>query len=281
MSMGQCLCGSVTWELEPEAYAAFNCYCKMCRKAHGTPFSTYFFANSDQLRWTSTTDSIVYYRSSPMLIRSFCGHCGSVVPYSGSDSSRVVTPGGCHDHGRPADCNIFTAYNAPWHEITNDLPCYDHYPPASDLLGVEEEPLEPGPEGVVRGSCLCGLVQFHVTKPFKVAHNCYCTRCRRACAAAHASNGFTDFDGVVFIKGKDQLKTYKLPEAQFFTQVFCEICGSKMPRLDPDRNLAVIPLGSLDDDPGIRPMDHIYVAYKCEWHKITDDLPAYEEGPSR
>jgi hypothetical protein len=253
----------------------------MCRKAHGTPFGTYFFANSDQLRWTSTTDSIVYYRSSPMLIRSFCGHCGSVVPYSGSDSSRVVTPGGCHDHGRPADCNIFTAYNAPWHEITNDLPCYDHYPPASDLLGVEEEPLEPGPEGVVRGSCLCGLVQFHVTKPFKVAHNCYCTRCRRACAAAHASNGFTDFDGVVFIKGKDQLKTYKLPEAQFFTQVFCEICGSKMPRLDPDRNLAVIPLGSLDDDPGIRPIDHIYVAYKCEWHKITDDLPAYEEGPSR
>ena len=281
MSMGQCLCGSVTWELEPEAYAAFNCYCKMCRKAHGTPFGTYFFANSAQLRWTSTTDSIVYYRSSPMLIRSFCGHCGSVVPYSGSDSSRVVTPGGCHDHGRPADCNIFTAYNAPWHEITNDLPCYDHYPPASDLLGVEEEPLEPGPEGVVRGSCLCGLVQFHVTKPFKVAHNCYCTRCRRACAAAHASNGFTDFDGVVFIKGKDQLKTYKLPEAQFFTQVFCEICGSKIPRLDPDRNLAVIPLGSLDDDPGIRPMDHIYVAYKCEWHKITDDLPAYEEGPSR
>ncbi len=281
MSMGQCLCGSVTWELEPEAYAAFNCYCKMCRKAHGTPFGTYFFANSDQLRWTSTTDSIVYYRSSPMLIRSFCGHCGSVVPYSGSDSSRVVTPGGCHDHGRPADCNIFTAYNAPWHEITNDLPCYDHYPPASDLLGVEEEPLEPGPEGVVRGSCLCGLVQFHVTKPFKVAHNCYCTRCRRACAAAHASNGFTDFDGVVFIKGKDQLKTYKLPEAQFFTQVFCQICGSKMPRLDPDRNQAVIPLGSLDDDPGIRPMDHIYVAYKCEWHKITDDLPAYEEGPSR
>ena len=281
MSMGQCLCGSVTLELEPEAYTAFNCYCKMCRKAHGTPFGTYFFANSDQLRWTSTTDSIVYYRSSPMLIRSFCGHCGSVVPYSGSDSSRVVTPGGCHDHGRPADCNIFTAYNAPWHEITNDLPCYDHYPPASDLLGVEEEPLEPGPEGVVRGSCLCGLVQFHVTKPFKVAHNCYCTRCRRACAAAHASNGFTDFDGVVFIKGKDQLKTYKLPEAQFFTQVFCEICGSKMPRLDPDRNLAVIPLGSLDDDPGIRPMDHIYVAYKCEWHKITDDLPAYEEGPSR
>jgi hypothetical protein len=63
--------------------------------------------------------------------------------------------------------------------------------------------------------------------------------------------------------------------------VFCEICGSKMPRLDRDRHLAVIPLGSLDDDPGIRPMDHIYVAYKCEWYDITDDLPGFAEGPPR
>ena len=51
-----------------------------------------------------------------------------------------------------------------------------------------------------------------------------------------------------------------------------------MPSLDSDRNLAVIPLGSLDDDPGVRPMDHIYVAYKCEWYDITDDLPRYAEG---
>jgi hypothetical protein len=253
----------------------------MCRKAHGTPFGTYYFAKSDQLRWTTAKDSIVNYRSSLNLIRGFCGHCGSVVPYSVGDQSRVVTPGGCHDQGRSADCNVFVAYSAAWHAITNKLPCYDHYPPASGLHGIDELPLKSGPEGVVRGSCLCDSIQFRVTKPLKIAHNCYCTRCRRARAAAHASNGFTDFDGALFIKGEDRLKTYKLPDAQFFTQVFCEICGSKMPRLDPARNLAVIPLGSLDDDPGVRPMDHIYVAYKCEWYDITDDLPRYAEGPPR
>ncbi len=281
MSTARCLCGEVSWELKPEAYATFNCHCKMCRKAHGTPFGTYFFAHSDQLRWVSAPDSIVYYRSSSKLTRSFCGNCGSVIPYSADGQSLVVTPGGCHDQGRPADCNVFVAYNAAWHEITNDLPCYDHYPPETGLSGVDEEPLGSGSEDLVRGSCLCNSVQFHVTKPFKIAHNCYCTRCRRARAAAHASNGFTDFDGVTLIKGGGLLKAYKLPNAQYFTQVFCEICGSKMPRLDRDRNLAVIPLGSLDDDPGIRPMDHIYVAYKCEWYDITDDLPRFAEGPPR
>ena len=25
--------------------------------------------------------------------------------------------------------------------------------------------------------------------------------------------------------------------------------------------------------------DHIFVAGKCEWHDITDDLPVFEEGP--
>ena len=281
MSVGKCLCGEISWKLEPEAYAAFNCHCKMCRKAHGTPFGTYFFAHSHQLRWMGLTDSIVHYRSSSKLTRGFCGQCGSVVPYSVGNQSHVVTPGGCHDQGRSADCNVFVAYSAAWHAITNNLPCYDHYPPESGLHGIAELPIKPGPEGVVRGSCLCGSIKFRVTKPFKIAHNCYCTRCRRARAAAHASNGFTDFNGVLFIRGEDRLKTYKLPDAQFFTQVFCEICGSKMPSLDSDRNLAVIPLGSLDDDPGVRPMDHIYVAYKCEWYDITDDLPRYAEGPPR
>ena len=54
-----------------------------------------------------------------------------------------------------------------------------------------------------------------------------------------------------------------------------------MPSPDSDRNLAVISLGSLDDDPGTGPMDHIYVTNKCEWYEITDDLPRYVAGPPR
>jgi hypothetical protein len=38
-------------------------------------------------------------------------------------------------------------------------------------------------------------------------------------------------------------------------------------------------MGSLDDDPGITPASHIFVADKAGWHEITDDLPTYEEAP--
>ncbi len=279
MSEGRCLCGSVTWELTAEPYAVYNCHCKMCRKVHGTAFGTYCFVRADQIRWTSGTDTIVHYRSSEVLTRSSCDVCGAVVPYSGDNQDHWVAPGGCHDQGKKADCNIFVVDKAPWHEVTGDLPRHDAYPAESGLPSVEVQPLAAGPEGVVRGSCLCGDVEFQVTEPFKIAHNCHCSRCRHARAAAHATNGFTSKEGVHFLKGEDRLKTYKLPGARYFTQVFCRRCSSAMPRIDLERGIAVIPFGALDDDPGIRPADHIFTAHMAGWHEITDDLPRFEEGP--
>jgi hypothetical protein len=203
------------------------------------------------------------------------------VPFESKNQDGWVAPAGCHDHGRKPDCDIFVADVAPWHRVSGVIARHDSYPPETGYPSVEKKALEKKPHGVVRGSCLCGAIAFHVSEPFKVAYNCHCSRCRHGRAAAHASNGFTSSDGVQFLKGANHLKTYKAPDARYFTQVFCDICASAMPRLDTGRNIAVIPLGCLDDDPGIRPSDHLFVAHKAGWHVISDDLPIFEEGPSR
>ncbi len=279
MSHGNCLCGAVTWELTSAPFAAYNCHCKMCRKAHGAAFGTYYRIGPDGFRWTSDTDSVVYFRSSHLLGRSSCRVCGSVVAFQSENYDGWAVPAGCHDQGRKVDCDIFVADCAPWHRVTGDLPRHDAYPDDTEYAIIPDTPLADQPDGVVRGSCLCGAVAYQVTEPFKAAYNCHCSRCRHGRSAAHASNGFTSFDGVQFVSGEDHLKTYKVPDARFFTQVFCDVCGSLMPRLGAERNVAVIPLGGLDDDPGIRPVSNIYVADKAGWHDITDDLPAYDEGP--
>ena len=202
-----------------------------------------------------------------------------MVPYASGQKSHWVAPGGCHDEGKKSDCNIFAAHSAPWFEITGDLPRHENYPDETGMERVEEDPLEAGPEGVVRGSCLCGTVKYQVTEPFKLVQNCHCHRCRRARAAAHATNGFTSLEGVSFVQGEDNLAYYKVPDARYFMQVFCKTCGSKMPRLDPEREIVVVPFGSLDDDPGVKPQRHIYVNYMAKWHEITDDIPAHGEEP--
>ena len=279
MYEGHCLCGSVSWKVLAEPYAIYNCHCRVCQKVHGAAFGTYGFVKPDQFSWTSKTDSIVYYASSEQLTRSACGQCGSVVPNADSAGDHWVVPGGCHDTMRKPDCNIFVADNAPWHTISGGLPECDGYPEDSGLSSVAGVPVPGKAEGDVRGSCLCGAITYKVTEPFKMARNCHCSRCRYGRAAAHATNGFVAFDGLQYLTGEEHLKEYKVPEAKFFTQAFCDVCSSLMPRMDAGRGIAIVPMSSLDDDPGIKPMDHIFVNDKAAWYDITDDLPQFPGAP--
>lgn len=278
MNSGKCLCGSVTWEIGDKPQAAYHCHCSMCRKAHGAAFGTYYLMAANDFKWTSALDTVTVYWSSPELERAFCSTCGSVVP-SGDDHG-VYVPAGCHDQGAHADSHIFTASKAPWYDISDDLPRHEAFPPeAEDLTVIPDKTPAGAPEGVIRGSCLCGAIAFEVLEPFKIVHNCHCSRCRHARAAAHTSNGFTPGGAVRFTKGEEHLRAYKVPDARFFTHVFCDTCGSPVPRVDPERGIAITPLGALDDDPGTKPADNVFVASKAAWYDISDELPAYDEGP--
>jgi hypothetical protein len=130
-----------------------------------------------------------------------------------------------------------------------------------------------------QGSCLCGGVAFEATgAPLRV-QNCHCTRCRKARGTAHATNVLMPLAGVRYLRGQELLVSYKVPDAKWFTHTFCGVCGSSMPRLDEVRGLAVVPMGSFDDDPGFRPERHVFVDFKASWHDITDELPAFPGAP--
>jgi hypothetical protein len=61
---------------------------------------------------------------------------------------------------------------------------------------------------------------------------------------------------------------------------FCRICGSPiLSKFDTDISLISLPLGALDEDPGVRPQMHVYVASKAPWFIISDDLPQFSELP--
>ena len=147
MNQASCLCGSLRWEISAEPFQAYNCHCKMCRKAHGSAFGTYWFLQSDQLHWISDTAALTSYQSSQSLTRCFCSTCGSVAPCASSKGDVALSLAGCHDYGKRSDCDIFVSHKAPWFDLAGDLPQFDDYPPESGLHRVEEEPLSQAPEG--------------------------------------------------------------------------------------------------------------------------------------
>lgn len=130
----------------------------------------------------------------------------------------------------------------------------------------------------VKGSCLCGGIEFEMTATPRRVNQCHCGRCRKTRGTGHATNLLVPSDGLRYLRGEELLSKYRVPEAKYFAHWFCGVCGSPMPRFD-ERGIGIIPMGAFDGDPGARPERHIHVASKAVWETIHDDLPQFEAAP--
>jgi hypothetical protein len=123
------------------------------------------------------------------------------------------------------------------------------------------------------GRCMCGAVQYEVADQFLYSANCHCSNCRRATGSA-----FKPFAGIERAKlgvthGADHVMTFGGESAH---DVHCKSCGSLLYSVVRDGAYVHIAMGTLIDDPTIRPTAHIFVGSKALWYEITDDLPQYE-----
>jgi len=255
-----------------------HCHCGFCQKSHGTATGTVVGIDPDRIHWEARGDEIVY-RASNSSERISCAHCGSPLSVFGEGMPLFIPTGLLEgDFGNRAEFHIFVAAKAPWIDIEDDLPTFDHFPTGIDA------PIQPSRESVdpptgVRGSCLCGDIRYVVEGPELTARNCHCIRCQRARGAAHASNLIVETAYYRWTAGEDSIRRYKVPEARHFTQSFCGRCGACVPTVDQSRGIAIIPMGGLDDAPATRPQEHIWVNAKAIWHDIHDALPQHPEGP--
>ena len=280
MIHGRCLCGTVRYEVDGPFVNASHCHCSMCRKHHGTPFATWAGAPLAGFRYTAGADRIGRHASSPGFHRSFCTNCGSALPEGIESAGMVVCPAGNieGDIGVEPAMHMFVGSKAPWHEITDDLPQYEEFPPQWGMSATPRQP-RPTEDGHVQGSCLCGEVAFSITGPPLRMYYCHCSRCRLGRSAAHASNIFFKADGLRWLRGAELVRDYQLPDARYFGAAFCARCGGKLPRVSAERNVATVPAGCLDNDPGMRVQAHIFVESMATWDRITDQVPRFAGMP--
>jgi hypothetical protein len=134
---------------------------------------------------------------------------------------------------------------------------------------------------LLTGHCNCGAIRFEVTEPFVDAGYCHCTRCQRRTGTAASLSGCTAPHAFRLVSGADRLARFRPPEG--WDKVFCADCGSAMFSQHPERPEVVgVRFGVLDQDPGIRPQYHQYVAYAAPWEAIPEDgLPRYPESRPR
>ena len=134
-------------------------------------------------------------------------------------------------------------------------------------------------ESKVSGSCLCGEVTYQYSGPAKIFQYCHCSRCRKFTGSAHAANIIIDPSHFQWLSGENYIGRYELPETKYFATSFCKQCGSSLPWLTKSGTAMIVPAGSLDNDPKIKPMHNIFYVDKASWFEQVSDLKKYDGLP--
>lgn len=130
---------------------------------------------------------------------------------------------------------------------------------------------------ILHGGCLCNSVQYEISgEPAKFYH-CHCQRCRKATGTGHASNLLVKPGSINWTRGEELIRSFKVPEAQRFTNCFCSVCGGRLPRYVKETGFIVVPAGSLDSDPAIRPQARIFWDSRASWSCTGEALPVHSE----
>ncbi len=131
---------------------------------------------------------------------------------------------------------------------------------------------------MLTGSCLCGVIRYQVTGSVQMMNHCHCSQCRKVHGAAFGSFLHVGLDGFEWTSGEEHIKTYQ--ETNQDERCFCVHCGSNVPVVELAEHHVIIPAGTLDSDPGIKPAVHIFTGSKASWYEITDSLPQFTEYTS-
>jgi hypothetical protein len=126
---------------------------------------------------------------------------------------------------------------------------------------------------MLAGKCFCGAVEYAVADAFVYAANCHCSNCRRTTGSAFKPFAGIARDQLELTRGEGDLMIHGDPDGN---DTHCRRCGSLLYSVVRDGAYVHVAMGTLVDDPTIRPTKHIFVGSKAPWFTITDDLPQFE-----
>ncbi len=123
---------------------------------------------------------------------------------------------------------------------------------------------------MIRGSCLCGGVEFEIDGEFEPRSYCHCTSCKRLSGGAATANARARSDEINVVKGRELLTTYQPDEGS--AKTFCSVCGSNLFGGGwPEREYCSVRLPAIDSPFEGAPTQHIFTRSVAAWETLPDD----------
>lgn len=133
---GECLCGTVKFEIEEEIRNLYQCHCSLCRKATGAAANAATFVQDSAFRWVSGESDIRSYKKPSGFRSDFCSVCGSPVPNILRGSGMVWIPAGLLDELDTSriSAHLHTKSAAPWEQESAECVRLDGGPDSLESL---------------------------------------------------------------------------------------------------------------------------------------------------
>lgn len=129
----------------------------------------------------------------------------------------------------------------------------------------------------IKGSCLCGDVQFEVEASALGIYQCHCSECRKVTGSAANSSCLVPRDRFTWLSGSTDVRSYV--HSSGYRSDFCPNCGSPSPNEFKDKPYYWVPTGALENTwlPDVRA--HICVSSKADWDYLPEIGVRFAEVP--
>lgn len=131
----------------------------------------------------------------------------------------------------------------------------------------------------IRGSCLCGTVEYELNTRLKRFYFCHCAQCRKLTGSAFAANIQAEPAEVTWLSGTESIRRYDFKGEGSYSRVFCTICASPLPFLNERRDTLYIPAGTVDGNPGLKPDYNIFWDDRADWFESGASSPTCSGFP--
>ena len=126
---GRCFCGAVRFVARGEPRWVAHCHCESCRRATSSAIATYAGYTMANVEWSGARPA--EYRSSPGVVRRFCGHCGSPMSFEGErwpDEIHLFVPSFDQPETLRPACHVHVEEQLGWLHLADQLPRYARTP---------------------------------------------------------------------------------------------------------------------------------------------------------
>jgi hypothetical protein len=123
--VGSCRCKDIRFEVAGQPVLVEYCHCRSCRHSAGAPLMAWAGFERDNVHFIGGEPT--RYESSPGVIRTFCGRCGSSLTLADErfPDEVYISLASFEDAETPLpEVHIWRSERLSWLETTDDLPRY-------------------------------------------------------------------------------------------------------------------------------------------------------------